>query len=292
MDFTQLRNFCAIIEYGSISKAAEALFVTQPAITKSLRRLEEELGISLFDREGKKLVLNDAGKLCHAHAERILAEADALNLAMAEMQAGNSVVRIASEYGIFYEYLLPELVSTLSEAAEVLPPTPENVSLNALRNAGVTLLISRTPVTGPGLACTLLFRDRILIRVPKQHPLAAKPKLLPSDLETLHFSSSSNVDASTITVIQECLRSNGVALNIEINHPSSFNSYYISKNAYFAFTTTVSTSYRELPSHVVRPVDIPGLELPYYAVYTRQNKRLVAPILRWLTRRMEQSEQK
>lgn len=73
MNLKQLETFCAITKHDcNLSQTASALFVSQTAITKQIQALEEELGLQLFDRIKKHLVLNDAGKLFLKKAEKIL----------------------------------------------------------------------------------------------------------------------------------------------------------------------------------------------------------------------------
>ena len=59
MDFLKLESFCKTVECGSMSKAAEALYCSQPALSKQIVALEKELGYPLFDRNGKKMTLNE-----------------------------------------------------------------------------------------------------------------------------------------------------------------------------------------------------------------------------------------
>ena len=72
MNFYQLSYFKKVSETGSVSRAAEELLLTQPAVSKQIRSLEDELGERLFDRIGKKLFLTKAGALLYSHAEKIL----------------------------------------------------------------------------------------------------------------------------------------------------------------------------------------------------------------------------
>jgi len=74
MDIQQLRYFNTVVHLENISKAAEALHISQSALSKQIQRLENELGVSLFDRKGKKIVLNKAGKRFYASSEQILKE--------------------------------------------------------------------------------------------------------------------------------------------------------------------------------------------------------------------------
>jgi LysR family transcriptional activator of glutamate synthase operon len=74
MDLHKLEAFYAIAKYENMSRAAEKLHVAQPALSRTLRTLEKELGFLLFDRLGKRLVLNSNGQLLFDHAKRILDE--------------------------------------------------------------------------------------------------------------------------------------------------------------------------------------------------------------------------
>ena len=59
MDFLKLSSFCMIVDCGSMSKAAEVLYCSQPALSKQIAALEKEVGYPLFDRNGKKMTLNE-----------------------------------------------------------------------------------------------------------------------------------------------------------------------------------------------------------------------------------------
>jgi len=72
MDFPSLKAFVAVAECRSFSHAAERLFMTQPAVSKRVAALEEDLGIALFDRLGRSIQLTEAGEKFLVSARRIL----------------------------------------------------------------------------------------------------------------------------------------------------------------------------------------------------------------------------
>jgi DNA-binding transcriptional LysR family regulator len=76
MTLQQLRYFLAAAEHGSFSAAAEDLLLAQPSLSDQIRRLEAELGVALFVRAGRRLVLTDAGRTLRPHAEATLREAE------------------------------------------------------------------------------------------------------------------------------------------------------------------------------------------------------------------------
>jgi len=72
MKITQLEYFCVAAKAGNLTEAAKQLNISQPALTSSFQRMEEELGISLFDRKGRNLVLSPGGQIVYRHASKIL----------------------------------------------------------------------------------------------------------------------------------------------------------------------------------------------------------------------------
>ena len=78
MDISQLRTLVRVAELGSLSKAADRLCIAQPALSRQVRMLEEELGTRLFDRHGRGMVVTEQGSIVLRHALRILKEVDAI----------------------------------------------------------------------------------------------------------------------------------------------------------------------------------------------------------------------
>jgi len=97
MDLLQLKYFVKVAEEGSVSRAAEALFVSQPAVSRAVISLEKELGVSLFDRVNKRIYLNSNGKLFYERVSRSLMELNS-SVAMLSSRAMHytDTVRIAN----------------------------------------------------------------------------------------------------------------------------------------------------------------------------------------------------
>src|SRR6476659_3111271 len=72
MELFQLEAFLAVVREGSFSAAAKALYRTQPAISQTIKKLEDEIGRPLFDRSSRRGVLTDAGRVLADHAERLV----------------------------------------------------------------------------------------------------------------------------------------------------------------------------------------------------------------------------
>jgi DNA-binding transcriptional LysR family regulator len=110
MTLQQLSYFLAAAAHGSFSAAAEELHMAQPSLSEQIRRLEAELGVPLFSRAGRGLVLTDAGRLLRPHAERTLAAAEEAVAAVREVRDLHSGTVAFGTFGSAHHYLLSGLV--------------------------------------------------------------------------------------------------------------------------------------------------------------------------------------
>lgn len=76
IELTQLEYLCAFVEYGTLTKAAEELHMSQPALTRSMQKLEDELGVTLFDRQKNRISLTETGKVAADYAQSVLNSAE------------------------------------------------------------------------------------------------------------------------------------------------------------------------------------------------------------------------
>lgn len=117
LDWNLMRAFCLTAEGGSLSAAARKLGLTQPTLSRQVTALETALGVTLFDRVGKKLVLTDAGLGLLEHARAMAAAADAMTLAAAgRAQDVHGRVSISATDAVS-AYLLPQIVERIRQKA-------------------------------------------------------------------------------------------------------------------------------------------------------------------------------
>jgi len=109
MKISQMQYFQAVCKYNSISKAAEALYVSQPTISISIRELESEFGTSLFTRVNKQLILTQEGAYFLKKSNEILEQISALTLQMRNMGRHKHIIRL-SLLPILGSFLFPEII--------------------------------------------------------------------------------------------------------------------------------------------------------------------------------------
>lgn len=116
MDLAHLRTFFEVARTGNVSRAAERLYITQPALSRQMDNLEKSLGIPLFTRHSRGVKLTEAGRRLYEYAEkalRIVAEAERALKEMRELESGRVAVAASTTMG---NYLLPGLLALFSRA--------------------------------------------------------------------------------------------------------------------------------------------------------------------------------
>jgi DNA-binding transcriptional LysR family regulator len=182
VDLSTLRQFLVVARLEHLSRAAEELRVAQPSLSRTIARLESELGTPLFDRAGR-LRLNDAGKLFRGYVERSLGELEAGRRAVAEAASeGFGTVRLAAE--TFLTLIGPlAAFKRAHPAVEVeLHQLPADEMARALRAQEVDLCVASQPIPVEGLTGVELLDEPVWVATPLGHPLAGRASVRVEDL--------------------------------------------------------------------------------------------------------------
>lgn len=170
----QLRQLVTIAEAGTLSNAAELLHISQPALSRSVQKLESEWNVTLFDRRKNRITLNKTGELAVQHARQVLAAADQLTQAVQAFDRSQHSIAVGS----CAPAPIIELLYSLSERFVGMKLFSETVNpdilLPGLKNGSYQVIITDHPVDEPGLLCHKLCTERLFLVVPASHPLAAR----------------------------------------------------------------------------------------------------------------------
>ncbi|MFF8603061.1 LysR family transcriptional regulator [Streptomyces sp. NPDC015232] len=174
MDLHALRQFQVVARLEHLSRAAEELHVAQPSLSRTIARLEGELGAPLFDRAGR-LRLNDAGRAFLRHVERALGELEAGRRAVADVAAhGAGTVGLASETFLTLTAPLAAFKEAHPAVEVALHQMPAERMARALRAREVDLCVASQPVPAEGLEAVRLLDEPVWVVTPLGHPLAGR----------------------------------------------------------------------------------------------------------------------
>ncbi len=188
MNFYQLVYFRKVAETKSISRAAEELLITQPAVSKQVRALEEELGERLFDRIGKKVFLTKTGQVLLVHADRILRSVEEAKTAVRDLSeecSGELIIGTSDHISL---HRLPGILKSYISAFPKV-----DLKLRCHRSETVLEMVGRNlvdigvitlPRVSANLVSRVIWKDPMSLVFPKDHPLAGLKKLRLKDTTT------------------------------------------------------------------------------------------------------------
>jgi LysR family hydrogen peroxide-inducible transcriptional activator len=186
MTLNELRYIVAVARERNFRRAAERCFVSQPALSLAIQKLENELGTQLFERRRADVTLTPVGEQVIEQATRVLDEAAKIKEIA---QQGSDQLQGMLRLGVIHTigpYLLPELIPLLHDKAPQMPlEVEENTTASLetqLRNGVVDAAIVALPFDIPGIATAALYDEPFMVVVPVEHPWASRKNIAAADL--------------------------------------------------------------------------------------------------------------
>lgn len=224
MNLNQLKIFYLAAKNGNLSLAARELFITQPAVTKGIQRLQEFYDMKFVDHIGKKLVLTDAGEVLFEIAEKIFELENQAEESIRDFQQRKrGHIRILSSES-FGDYYLPRIIIPFSKAYPLVRITMNILPTEQVVQNTVTLnddlgFISY-PVQHKKLLVREVLEDQLVIITPTDHPLTRKKLLEPGDLANQHIIMHETGSAPR-KAIDEYIRKNNLTVKIPLEVSSN-----------------------------------------------------------------------
>ena len=188
MTLTELKYIVAVARQKHFGHAAEACFVAQPTLSVAIKKLEDELGVVIFERGGTEISMTPLGAQIVAQAERVLEQTASIK----EIAKQNKDP-LAGQFrlGIIYTiapYLLPQLVKTMIERVPQMPLIlQENFTvrlIEMLRQGDLDAAIMALPFAEHGLMVQPLYDEPFVVALPKQHAWANRSDITTQDLKS------------------------------------------------------------------------------------------------------------
>jgi LysR family hydrogen peroxide-inducible transcriptional activator len=186
----ELRYIVAVAQERSFGRAAGKCFVSQPALSVAIQKLEDELGAPLFERGKSEITVTPVGERIVEQAQRVLEEAARIKEIA---QAGRNQLVGPLRLGVIYTvapYLLPDLIPALHDRAPQMPleieeDLTENLEV-ALKSGRIDAAIVALPFAPPGVVTVYLYEEPFQVVVPKGHKWAKRKSVSPGELTQEH----------------------------------------------------------------------------------------------------------
>ena len=192
-DLRHLEYLVAIAEEGTFSAAAEALHITQPALTRMMQRMEEELGLALFERTKNRAELNEAGKLAVECAKTVLESAAQMADRMERYRRSLTTLAVGSCAPGPTFPLIPRLTALYPEMTISSVLHPEDTLRGELRSGTFQMIALSHPWQEEDILCRPYVKENLMVSLPCTHPLADRKELQISDLSGLTMLLSSGL---------------------------------------------------------------------------------------------------
>lgn len=271
IEFYQLEQLVTLEKEGTLSKTAKVLNISQPAITRSMQRLEDDLGVALFERKKNKIVLNENGLLAVSLAKKVLSSKDSMVETLQAFELSKKEICIGS--------IAPAPMWILHETLEEKYPKmkikedlihSENELLSGLESYKYPIIISMRPIRKDNYESVKLFSEQLFISLPPAHPLASYPEV-----------SYEDINGESVLLLNDIGYWNEITMrNIPNSHllvqgDRSVFSELIQASALPYFRSNITLD-RQPPTdnRVIIPITDKDAKATYYATYHTRDKEL------------------
>lgn len=274
----QLEQLLAFHECGTLSAAAEHLGVTEPSLSRTMRKLEEELGVRLFERRKNRIVLNQAGVLAVDHAKQILSKVEEMKLYIHAFDRSLHTLSIGS-------CTLGALMGLRPMAAGLYPTMDiassvagEEALLRGLQKGEYNIIVLPRPLEQQGLFCQKYRTERVYLSVSRNHLMAARQSVSLSELDGQSFIAYGREDLWT-DILREKLPNSrfffqenldailSIAMNSDI---PTFSSDILLENVESYRTERVNIPVSDLESGLTYCLVCKSEELPKWGLFLKK----------------------
>ena len=283
-NFRELEIFCKVVELGSFSKAAEAVFLVQASVSERIASLEKKVGTRLLDRMGRKVIPTAAGELLHKHATLFLEMKETAQLEMekflgleqGEISMGGSTIP--------GEYILPALIGRFNKKYPHLSVKLKIADSSDIENrvlAGqLEIGVIGSKSTHPNILSQILWEDELVLAVPVDHPFARRKALSLKELGETPFILREE-GSGTLKILEAYLRDSGEdgtnALQVSARFGSSTAVKEGIKSGLGLSILSARAIETELKAGLLKALKIKGLSISRNFFLIRNKLRIASP---------------
>lgn len=277
-----LEELVAFHKYGTLSATAEHLMITQPTVTRGMKKLEQQLGVTLFNREfSNRIELNDTGLLAATEAQKLLQEEN------------NFVEKILNydhlKHKVVVGSVAPGPIGLMSEFQEQLSTqvsinhqliAPANV-VNDLRTLKERLIFTDKEIATDDIESLYMGTERLSLGIDKFHPLAQRKEVSFQDLAGLTFLVVQDIGPWQALIEKyipdaKFLYQKDLASMRELSQYSSFPFFFTNLTGKTAATFARFSNNK----HSRVPIIDPHNQIEFYGTYLKQDRKLIQPLLK------------
>lgn len=281
IEINQLQQFICIVENGTISKAAETLHISQPALSRSMQKLEKDLSLQLFEHHKNKIILTSTGEHFLNHAKKLCSLYDSMIIETKKFEESIQTIKVAScTLSPLWE-LLPVLSSLYPSSKIQSELFKSDDYLSAILNGSFDMIITPVPFSNNLITCIPFLKENLFLSVPKDHHLATKNNIHFSDLSGETMLLYSNIGFWR-TIHQEKTPHTRYLIQDE---RSTFNEI-VKSTSLLSYTSDLAIK-REgtITNRVIIPIDEKEAHVSYYISFLKSSCNKYTELIPYLKKR-------
>jgi len=273
----QIRIFDSVARYQSHTQAAEKLHMTQPAVSMQMKKLEENIGVELFERRGRSIMLSKAGKELREYCTKIIYSYNNM-LAFSEQVKGHEIghltISVATTANQFSTRILSAFSKKYPDVTISLDVTNRQRILQQLDNYEPDLVIMGEPPKGHGLISEQFMPNPLVIIAPPDHPFAKKKGLDITDIDNQKFVVREE-GSGTRETIERIFKNAGITYNTTMEMSSNEAIKHSVAAGFGLGVVSLHTLELELNNAHLVVLDVKGFPLErHWHVVTREGKAI------------------
>ncbi len=278
MDTHKLKCFVAVIEKRSVSAAADALHMTQPPLSMLIKKLEEELQVSLFIREANKLTPTITGELLYSRAKEILANMNSVKRELIESNSQQKeTIRIGCSTSASL-FVIPSILEQLNQKEkDLITQVQEGETsylVQRLRDRQLDFVLARSNYTGADIITQTILSEPLVVAIPKNHPLSSNKSIHIEELRNEKFLlHHSHMGTGISDSIIEACNENGFQPNVIYWGIETLPMLLmVQKNLGIAFAPKHFETLKLYPGVALKPISFPKIKTSLSLITLKKNK--------------------
>lgn len=280
MDITQLQYFKIIAETESLTKAAESLHISQPAMSAMLKKLEQELGVTLFDRSANRIYLNQTGEVALLHVKNILKSVEQMKNDLLSTAKQTLSLSIAfCDPGVRW-FCVPRF-SVSCPDVNITDELYENKdAAELLKERMYDIAVTPCRIKASGIQSLPFLSDRVFLSVPSDSRLREFKSISLKDIPAQPLLYP-QIGGHFLTQIERIILEQRLPITL-IKNNYNITQYLIQTTNFLATISTLSMDLRNDGTHrTLIPMNDPELNVVYHISYLKANKEKVTKFLEW-----------
>lgn len=280
MDITQLIYFKIIAETGSLTKAAQQLHISQPAMSAMLKKFEEELGAELFDRSPNRITLNEAGETALRHADRILKDVEQMREDVLNVARKTLTLSVAFCDPGVQLYSVPRFSVACPEIHLKEEMYDGENAAKLLHKRVYDIMVTPRKIADSRIQSVLFLSDQVYLSVPEDSILLSHDSISLREIpeQPLLYP---QIGGYFLKQMERIIAEEHLPITLVKNN-FNVTQHLVQTTNFLATVSTLSMELRNDGTHRRRiPMNDPELNVQYYLSFLKTNRQKIGAFLRW-----------